>query len=79
MSTNLEWEPARRKRKELGTGLKWALQKKYGHPVRHTFTQADVPFLEGVVAAADDKETGKDAQKLIDAITQYEEVFVEEC
>lgn len=83
MSTNLYWKkvvPARHK--TLGDGLKWAIQRKYGHgPV--VLTEADIPFLEGVQAAQfkEDNETARDAQTLIEAIHDNEpgiEVWVAE-
>lgn len=70
MSTNLYYrrvEP--KKARILGTGLKWAIEKRYGYgPV--TFTTADVLFLEGVRAACpqSDCEMAKDATTLIAAI-----------
>ena len=75
MSRNLYWRVVcPQKRATLGDGLKWAIEKQYGHrPV--TLRTADIPFLEGVRAAQGMsgpslayKETAHDCDTLIAAI-----------
>ena len=81
MSQNLHWRRADPKRaKTLGCGLKWAIEKKFGHGP-HLFTSANLDYLEGIRDGHhQDDETAKDAQTLIDAIETSEagvEVWIE--
>lgn len=73
MSTNLYWEPARRKKYNTGKddGLKWALRKRYGEPLRVELSASDVGFLEGLACAGQE-----DARDLIDAIQEHDEISV---
>ena len=71
MSTNLYWEPADRKMKDLPASLKFALRKRYGGTVNETMTDRDIPYLEGL------RDAGVEgAQALIEAIEKHEAISV---
>lgn len=74
MSTNLYWELVKPSRpKTLSTGLKWAIQDKYGSgPVTLTNGE-DAAFLEGVRAGAKgDKDTVESCNALLNALDTHE-------
>jgi len=58
----------------LGHGLKLAVEKKYLSAEDSGWSMMDhddIPFFEGIAAAATDEETIKDAQRVIDFIRQH--------
>ena len=76
MSQNLYYEVVRPSNpSNLGDGLKWAIRKTYGH--EHVFTSNEIPWLQGVWAASQEKsETAKDCETLIQLIQESHEVRV---
>lgn len=78
MSTSMYWnpKPVEPKRRNIGS-LKWILAKKLfdqdgsmsAGPI--TVDETLIPFLEGLIAGADNGDISKDASILIDAINKY--------
>lgn len=66
MSTNLYWKPVSLSSKTFDTALKWALEEKFGHPVRVKLDRQALGFLDGLRIGKI-----KDADKLIEAIEKY--------
>lgn len=79
MSTNLYWaRVTNRPRKTLSTGLKWAIERKFG---RNTVLgESHIGWLEGVADASNDDETRQSCETLIEVIREdgAVEVWVEE-
>lgn len=71
MSSTLYWRPISKETNSLSTGLKYALQKKYGSSAKAAMSYDDIPYLEGLVHGG-----VEDAQELINAIEQHEEIEV---
>jgi hypothetical protein len=76
VSTDLYYEPVRRtEHQNLGVGLKWAIEKRFGS--QFVLTRDNIGFLEGVAAAhRDDSDTARDCEKLIEEINTHGEVRV---
>jgi hypothetical protein len=68
MGSSLVWHTIP-KGKDLPTGLKWIIEKRYQLP--WTFDQSDIKYLEGL------RDSGiEGADQLIEAIEKYEEIVV---
>lgn len=82
ISTRLYWQPVRRvKERTVGTGLKWALQSRYGqHFAAATMGSESVQFLENLRASASSEDVKKDCRMLLEAIKKFGsiEVWVDE-
>lgn len=70
MSTNLYWaRVTNRPRKTLSTGLKWAIERKFGRNV--VLGESHIGWLEGVSDANHiDRETQESCQTLIEVIRE---------
>ena len=75
MSSNLTWAPAVREHKFLDEQLKFKLREKgdFCNPIYHSFTESDIPFLEGLSVCGI-----KGAAKLIKLINKHDEIVVRE-
>lgn len=73
MSSDLTWEPARRKKQSLPTALKFALRKRFGEPVNSTLSAGHIDYLMGLAHA-----DVAGATELLEAIQKHGEVVVRE-
>ena len=78
MSSNLRAEPVSRKKLDLGTGIKFILRKVLREPINAEIGIAFIPILNGIAAAASDKQIISDAEKLIDMIEKHGNVYLKE-
>lgn len=77
MSSNLTAEPINRKKLDLGTSLKFALRKCLSEPINAEIGESFIPILKGIMAAGDDSAS-KDADKLIQFIEKYGQIYLKE-
>ncbi len=73
MSTSLGWKPVSKDYTYLSTELKFAMRKEYGSFINAVLDTSDIAYLTGLRDAGID-----DAQDLIDAIEQHNEIKLEE-
>lgn len=73
MSSNLRAEPIKRKKKDFGSDLKFALRKRFGEPVDVLMEKGDIEYLLGLEHAGI-----TEAKELRDYIMQHEEIRIKE-
>jgi hypothetical protein len=72
MSSSLSWHPViPQEGKDLSTGLKWILEKRYLNGMSECeLDLGSVAYLEGVMAASN-KDDAKDLEEMIAAIRKH--------
>lgn len=81
MSSSLHWRPVVEDGRYLGDGLKFILRERFGGGMfgewQH-LDRSDLDFLQGVAAAAGNREIGEEAKKLIALIEKHGAIEVRE-